>query len=220
MRGASDVSTSSPCFTMKWNSPSCPCRKTTPFRCLCATQRAPLNMGSIASSICAREGIAHVGEGIQVRSCAIPCIVVRCASTAPSLLRPRKEAVPVWREVFIPPSQTVSRHCCEKTFQPRAQDVNNAGAQHSFLFVTLVDQGAVSIVCAAWWVKCSLRVYVTSSTPVPSSRRGPTDRYDGERAHSSVALPFALFLCSCHHPYSCPEARDEACPPGILVPFP
>ena len=52
-----------------------------------------------------------------------------------------EEAVRIWREVFIPLLRDrFSHNCCEEI---KAQDVNDAGAQHSFLSVTFVDQGAV-----------------------------------------------------------------------------
>ena len=110
---------------------------------------------------------------------ASSCIVVSPSQTEP-----------VWREVLISSIRNrFSRHCCEETFPQRAEDVSNSCAQHSFLSVMFVDQGAVWVVCAAWCVECSSRMYqkrdqllffarvyfsadfVMSTTPMPLSLR-------------------------------------------------
>ena len=80
--------------------------------------------------------------------------------------------------------------------------------------------------------------FVISSTQVPSSLRGPTDRYNGEahRKNSSAGtlqrgaalrlFPFASSFAVLKRivlvlsPFSYPAARGAACPPGVLVPFP
>ena len=107
MRGASDVTMSNPCYyTMKVNSPSCPCWKTAPFRNLCAKHGPPLNICLFASSIaslCAREGIAHVCERVQMRflhRSQVPARTSLCLhrSFSPSS---SEESVPVRREMFV-----------------------------------------------------------------------------------------------------------------------
>ena len=133
--------------------------------------------------------------------------MLRCASIAPSLLRPRRKPCQFGEKCSSPPSETVSLTICsEKAFSPRASDVDDTGAQHSFLTVTFVDQGAVSVVCAARCMEWSLRVYqngrcfarvyfsavfVISSTPMPASRLSPTDRYDSD-AHTRKSSAGAL----------------------------
>ena len=121
-----------------------------------------------------------------------------------------KEAVPVWREVFISSFRDrFPHHCSEKTFPPGAQNVDDTYAQHSLLSVTFVDQGAIltSVRCMVYGVLVarvperkptpashvctSLLFFVISSTPMPSSTPGPTDKYDGDgqvRKSSAGAL--------------------------------
>ena len=90
-------------------------------------------------SLCAREGVAHVGERIQMefsKRGQVPSHASLCehCSLSPSSA---KEAVPVWREVFISSFRDrFSHHSSENTFLPRAQDVDDTGAQHSSLSVT------------------------------------------------------------------------------------
>ena len=165
MRGASDVPMSSPCFTMNVNSPSCPCKKTTPFRGLCDEFRWDFP----------REVGCHPMH--------------RCASIDTSLLRPR-----VRRYVFIPSFRNrFSHHCGEKAFPPKAWDMSDAGAQHSFLSVAFVNQGAVRVVCSAWRFLCCF----------------PTDRYDGRvlQARSNLAMPC---VCSFRQLFCCAD-KDRFC---------
>ena len=91
-------------------------------------------------SLCAR--VAHVGERVQMvfsKRSQMPSHASLCehCSLSPSSA---KEAVPVWREVFISSFRDLfSHHCSEKT----AGNVDDTCDQHSFLSVMFVDQGAV-----------------------------------------------------------------------------
>ena len=85
-----------------------------------------------------------------------------------------EEPVPSWREMFVPFRSCFCHHCSEETFPQRFEQ------------------------CAAGCVECPLcenqnfyADFVISSTPLPSSLRGPTDTYEGEahmRKRSAGAL--------------------------------
>ena len=119
MRGASDVSMSKPRFTMNVNSPSCPCKKNTPLHNLCANQEVSFEHLFVCLlhrfSLCAR--VAHVGERVQMvfsKRSQMPSHASLCehCSLSPSSA---KEAVPVWREVFISSFRDLfSHHCSER----------------------------------------------------------------------------------------------------------
>ena len=125
-----------------------PLQKTTPFRNLCAIQRSPLNICSFASSIVSlfvheKALLISVSEVRWNFPREVKCHASLCehCSLSPSSA---KEAVPVWREVFISSfTERVSHHCSEKSFPPRAQNVDDTCDHHSFLSITFVDQDAV-----------------------------------------------------------------------------
>ena len=107
MRGASDVSMNYPCCAMKVNSPLCPCL---------------LHRFSLS----ARESSTQIGERLQMRFAKrgqVPSHTSLCQhrSLSPSS---SDEALPIWREVFIPPSETVSRTVAAKRrFQMRVPSI-------------------------------------------------------------------------------------------------
>ena len=216
MRGALDVPMSIPCFTMKVNSPSCLCKKKKHW----AIQMSPSNICSLASSI------AHICEQIQMglsNRGQVPSHASLCehCSLSPSSA---KEAVPVWREVFIPPSGTISLtiaakrlfHQRHKTYMMRVPSIAFCPLRLSIRvpFEQCALHGVCSARCACTGTEtnyCFARVYffavfVISSTPMTSSRLGPTDRYDDDAQmrkssagalHRGAALrlfPFASFF--------------------------
>ena len=89
-------------------------QKNTPFRNLCAIQRSPLNICSFASSIvslCVHEKALHMS--VRESRWDFPREVMchpmhRCASIAPSLLRPRRKPCQFGEKCSSPPSETVS----------------------------------------------------------------------------------------------------------------
>ena len=215
MRGASDVPMSEPCFTMKVNSPSFPCKKNTQFRNLCAIQRSPLNICSFASSIVSlfvheKALLMSVSEFRWDFPREVRCHPVhRCASIAPSLLRPRRKPCQFGEKCSSPPSETVSLtiaakrlfHQGHRTWMTRVPSIPFFPSRFSIRvpFEQCALHGVWSARCACTRTEtnsCFARVYffavfVISSTPMPSSRRGPTDRCDGDaqmRKSSAGAL--------------------------------
>ena len=60
--------------------------------------------------------------------------------------------MPIRREVFVASLRNCfSHHCCEEALPPRAEDMNNAGAQRSFLSVSLVNQRQTAFECGSKW---------------------------------------------------------------------
>ena len=127
MRGVSEVPMSKPCFTMNVKSPSCPCKKKhSVSQSLCHPEVFLEHLFVCLLhrfSPCTREGVAHVGERVQMgfsKRSQMPSHASLCerCSISPSSA---KEAVPVWREVFVSSFRDrFSHHCSEKTFPPRA----------------------------------------------------------------------------------------------------
>ena len=134
MRGASDVPMSRPCFTMKVNSPLCPCKKDhSVLQSLCHPEVSLEHLFACRFSLCAREGIAHVGERVQVR------LPHRSQVPSHTSLCQHRSFSPSSSEE----SETVSlTTVAKRLFPKRAKDVCNSCAQHSFLSVTFFDQGA------------------------------------------------------------------------------
>ena len=198
-----------PCFTMKVNIPLCPCRKTTPLRSLCATQKSPSNICSLASSSVSHFWTTRRRSYLQANSVeispeesdAIP------DSVAPSSLFPCQFGE---KCSFSPPLEDhFCHHCCKETFQPSGENVYDPGAQCSFLSVTFVNSESL-LSCAHSMVYgvLSARVpeqkpipvlhvciffayFVISSTPMPSSRLGLSEMSDGE-AHIKRSSAGAL----------------------------
>ena len=142
----------------------------------------------------------------------------------PPSSRTRSRASLVRSGRHLPPKRFLPSQL-RKNFPPRAKNVNDAGAEHSFLSITFLN-------CAHCMVCGVLSAYlVISSFPMASSRLGSTDMYDGD-AHikwSSTAwrcafLWPALLMCRRGPPLllstcSSPSARHAANPPGILTAF-
>ena len=123
--------------------------------------------------------------------------------------------MPVWGEVFVSSFRNrFSHHCCEKALPPRAENVNNAGAQHSFLSVSLVNQGTVGVVRAAWCVECSLRVYQNRNQLQLRTcvllcffrDFFDTDAFESSRSHRQIRWRCAhkKELCGCTPAWRCP----------------
>ena len=140
--------------------------------------------------------------------------VHHCAGIAPSLLRPRRKPCQFGEKCSSPPSEIVSLTiAAKKTVPPRASDVVRVPSipfcplrlSSRVPFEQCALHGVWSARCActrAETISCFARVYfcavfVISSRPRPSSRRGPADKYDGDaqmRTSSAFALQFGAAL--------------------------
>ena len=148
----------------------------------------------------------------------------RCASIAPSLLRPRRKPCQFGEKCSSPPSGTISLtiaakrlfHQRHKTYMMRVPSIAFCPLRLSIRvpFEQCALHGVCSARCACTGTEtnyCFARVYffavfVISSTPMTSSRLGPTDRYDDDAQmrkssagalHRGAALrlfPFASFF--------------------------
>ena len=148
----------------------------------------------------------------------------RCASIAPSLLRPRRKPCQFGEKCSSPPSGTISLtiaakrlfHQRHKTYMMRVPSIAFCPLRLSMRvpFEQCALHGVCGARCACTGTEtnyCFARVYffavfVISSTPMTSSRLGPTDRYDDDAQmrkssagalHRGAALrlfPFASFV--------------------------
>ena len=141
-------------------------------------------------SLRAREGITHVGELVQV---ILPHV-------APTALRPSfvlgESRASLSRSVHLPPSETVSLTvAATRLFHKRQRAsimVPNIPFRPKRLSIRVPFEqrtlhGVWSARCACTRTETNSHFaryfsagFVISSTPMPSRRRGPTDKYDGE----------------------------------------
>ena len=209
MRCTSDVS-------MKVNSQSCPCRKKTPVR------------GLHHFSLCARECFPLVGERVQMRFShrgRLPSYASLCQhrSLLPSS---SEEAVPICREVFITPSETIPLtvaanrlfHQGQRTWIMRVPSIPFSPLRLSmtvrFEWCALHDVWSARCACTRTETNSRFaRVHIFADFVISSSRRGPSDRHDGEahmrkssagplqRGAALRLLPFASSFAvrSCYH---------------------
>ena len=137
--------------------------------------------------LCAREGVAHVGERVEVgfsKRCQVPSSALLCehCSFSPSSA---KGAVPVSLTIA---AKRLFRQG-HRTWMIRVPSIPFCPLRLSIKvpFEQCVLRGAWSARCACtrteinscFALVCFFTVFVISSTPMPSRRLGPTDRYDG-----------------------------------------